>query len=487
MNIRNFTDIKSLLFYNRTTKQTIFKNVFWLAVAEGISRLLKLLLIIYVARILGATEYGKFSFALAFVSLFVVFSNFGLSHIITREFSREKEKEREFSSIFTLKILLSIGALILVLVGSFFITADFIIQKAIWILAVCILIDSFLEIIYAFLRARQQMQHEAWAKILQSIVVTSAGFFAILNFPSIQNLSYSYLLASLIALIFVLIFFHFKIYNLCFSWDKHVWQKFLAMSWPLGFIAVFATIYNQIDSVMMSYWGQITETGWYNAAYRVANVSLLPGAFIAISFYPALSIAFKESKERLQMIWDYRIGIAILIAVPLMAGGLVLAPRIIDFIYGQDFYPSIFAFQILIVVAGIMILIGGLSHILIVSNQQKKNFWLTGSGAIVNIVLNSILIPEYSLYGAATATLVTMFLMFIFYFISVSEFTSVKPLNLKISFFLLSAVLSIIPMCFIIFRLLPLNFSVLFIISIGMMIYLVFIFIFSKIFKLKLI
>ena len=203
---------KSFFLENTEVKQTIFKNTFWLAVSEGITRFLKLILIIYVARILGATEYGKFTFALAFVSLLVIFSDFGLSHIATREFAREKKKEKEFSSIFSLKILLSLGTLILMIAGSFFVTLSPAIRGVIWILAIYVIIESFAGIIYAFLRARQRMEYESWVKILQAFVVTGAGFFVILNFPSVQNLSYGYLFASLVALIFILIFFHFKIF-----------------------------------------------------------------------------------------------------------------------------------------------------------------------------------------------------------------------------------------------------------------------------------
>ena len=331
---------KSFFLENIGLKQTIAKNVFWLALAEGITRLLKLFLIIYVARVLGATEYGKFTFALAFVSLFVIFCDFGLSQIITREFSREREKEKDFSSIFSLKILLSLGFLILVLFGSFFITIDPVIRGVIWILAVYIMVNNFSGIIYAFLKARQQMEYEAWASILQALAVTAAGFFVILNFPSVQNLSFSYLFASIVTLIFVLLFFHLQFFPLKISWKRSIWRNYLTMSWPLAMAVAFGTIYNQIDSVMMGYWGQITQTGWYNAAYKIIGATLIPSGLIFTSFYPAMSTAFKESKEKFQKIWSYQMEIMILLAVPLVAGGIALAPRIIDFIYDSSLHPS---------------------------------------------------------------------------------------------------------------------------------------------------
>jgi len=155
------------LLHNLGTKQTIVKNTLWLAIAEGITRFLKLFLIIYVARILGATEYGKFTFALAFVSLFAIFSDLGISTITTREIARDQEKEKEFPSLLSLKLVLSIGTLLLICIGSFFITVDPVIRGIIWILGIYIIVSSFASIIYAFFHARQKMEYEAWAKILQ--------------------------------------------------------------------------------------------------------------------------------------------------------------------------------------------------------------------------------------------------------------------------------------------------------------------------------
>ncbi len=431
MTIRNFSDIKSLLLSNIGVKQTIVKNTFWLAIAEGFTRFLKLFLIIYVARILGATEYGKFTFALAFISLFIVFSHLGISAIATRELSREKGGEKEYPAILSLKIVLSIGTLILILIGSFFITTDPLIQKVIWILAIYFLIIDFTEIIYVIFRARQKMEYESFAKILQAVFITAAGFFIILNFPSVENLSYGYLFASLISLIFVLLFFHFKIFHFTLFWNTSIWKKFLGMSWPIALVGIFGVIYGYIDSIMMGHWGQITETGWYNAAAKVAAVTSVPMILISQSFYPVLSKFFKESKEKLQRIWNYQMELMIILAVPIVVGGITLASKIIDFIYDPSYNRSILAFQILVVMAGLVFLCHPFNQLLIAVNQQKKFFWISLIGAIVNITLNLILIPRYSLYGAAITTVITYFILLILFIIFTKRFTPINPLKVK--------------------------------------------------------
>jgi len=412
MNVKNI--IKKIasspsvfLFRNLGTKQTIAKNTFWLAVAQGVTKFLKLILIIYVARILGAAEYGKFTFALSFVSLFVVFCDLGLGPIITREFSREKGKKEDFSAILSLKIILSFGALLLMFLSSFFITSNSDIRSIIWILAVFAIIDNFPQIIYALSRARQKMQYESLARIFQVLAITAAGFFVILRFPSVKSLSFAYLFAGVGSLFVVLLVFHFKFFPLRIILKPSIWKKFLAMSWPIALAGIFSTIYGQIDLVMLGHWGQITQAGWYGASYRIIGIVLIPGVLISQSFFPVLSTFFKGSKEKLQKGFDKFMEVMIFLSVPLAVGGVALAPKIIDWIYDPSYLPAVWAFQILLVMVVITYLLYPLSSILIAANQQKKAFWITLIGAIVNIILNLILIPKFSLYGAAWATLIT--------------------------------------------------------------------------------
>jgi len=477
MKIRNFTDIKSFFLENKTLKQTIFKNTFWLVVAEGVSRLLELILLIYLARILGATEYGKFIFVLAFINLFFIFTDFGISQITTREFSQNREKEKEFSNLLSLKLLLCLGTLFLILIGSFFITPDYLIRKVIWIFAAFSVIEGFLLIIFAFFQAKQKMEYQAGTKIFGTTVVTAIGFFIIFNFPSVENLSYGYLFGSLVTLIFVLIFFHFKIFRLALSWNKTIWQKFLALSWPLALATAFVSIYTQIDSVMMGYLKQITQIGWYNAAYKIIGGFFILAGLISMSFFPALSKFFKESKEKLQKIWNYFMELMIFLAIPIVIGGITLAPRIIDFIYDPSFFPSgretILAFQILIIMTGVAFLSNPFNQILIAANQQKKLLWATFSGSAVNVILNLILIPKYSLYGAAATILVTHLLIFFLVFRFTLKFTPIRPLNLEFFFNFLSAILAVIPMYFVIIQPTIYHLNVILSVLIGTAIYLI--------------
>ncbi|PJC36890.1 hypothetical protein CO046_03375, partial [Candidatus Peregrinibacteria bacterium CG_4_9_14_0_2_um_filter_53_11] len=87
-----FKKLRNLLLHNTSRGQTIVKNTFWVSFGQIGSRLLRLVLVIYAARLLGATEYGVFSYALAVAGFLTAFSDFGLTAFITRESARDPER-----------------------------------------------------------------------------------------------------------------------------------------------------------------------------------------------------------------------------------------------------------------------------------------------------------------------------------------------------------------------------------------------------------
>jgi O-antigen/teichoic acid export membrane protein len=471
MNLKILNGIKPFLFENLSIKQTILKNTFWLTAANFVSKVLRFVLFIYVARLLGATEYGKFTFAMSFVGVFVMFADFGLSQIITRNFAQDKEREKEFPSILSLKVFLTFTVLLLISVGSLFITPDPVIKRIILILAISGLAENFIEIIYAFFRARQKMEYLAFIIILETLITFGMGMFILFYMPSVSNFSYSYVTASLVGLLAVLLILNFKFQKLSLRIDKSVWKKFLLVSWPLALIGVLNSIYNQTDSVMLGYFKQITQTGWYNAAYRIIAITLIPIGLITVSIFPVLSKSFAETKERMHKIWDFYMESVIFLAIPLVVGGMVLATRIISIIYGQGYYPAVLAFQILLLTSGIIFLYTPLQQALIVFNQQKKIFWIALFSAIFNIILNAIFIQKYSLYGAAGATVATHFVIGILFFILMKNFNFISPVDKKTLINFIISVISSLVMYFTISMPVVYEFNIIIVLILGVVIY----------------
>jgi len=310
------------------------------------------------------------------------------------------------------------------------------------------------------------------------LILVILGLYILLNFPSVESLSYGYLFASFVALVLIILIFYYKVGSLQIVWSKTIWKKFLSMSWPLALAGIFGTIYTQIDSVMMGHFGQITQTGWYNAAYRIIGATLIPLSLISTSFYPVLSKYFKESRRDFQKAWDYQAEILIFLSIPIIIGGFVLSSKIIYSVYGLDFFSSILAFQILIWMVGAYYLSSPFQSVLVISDQQKKIFWIVFSGAIVNIILNLILIPKFSLYGAAVATVTTYFLILLLSVYFASRFTSVQFLNFNLFFSFVNAIFSSIVMYLVISQPLIYNLNIFLSVLAGAAVYILSFFVF---------
>jgi len=91
-----FQKIKSWLLENRNFRQTIMKNTFWLTVSNVLGRVIKAVLIIFAARILGVASYGIFSYALSLAAFFTIFSDIGLGPILTKKTAKKPFPENIF-------------------------------------------------------------------------------------------------------------------------------------------------------------------------------------------------------------------------------------------------------------------------------------------------------------------------------------------------------------------------------------------------------
>ena len=64
--------LQGWLLHNTTVWQTIAKNTFWLFFGQMMSRVLRAIIVIYAARVLGAASWGAFSYALGIAAFLTI-------------------------------------------------------------------------------------------------------------------------------------------------------------------------------------------------------------------------------------------------------------------------------------------------------------------------------------------------------------------------------------------------------------------------------
>ena len=169
---------------------------------------------------------------------------------------------------------------------------------------------------------------------------------------------------------------------------------------------IITSIYLHLDSVMVGFIKGTTYVGYYTAATKLSHMALSVVTSLGTVMLPRISYLIKkgdleEARRLIQKAYIFVFSLSL----PLCLGVIILSPAIIIFYGGGAFKPSILTLQIIspiIVAIGLSNLIG--MQILYPIGKVKLVVLSTCVGAIVNFILNLILIPLYAQNGAAVAT-----------------------------------------------------------------------------------
>ena len=478
--------IKSNLLDNKTTKQTVAKNTFWLTVSLVVSKVIKYSLIIYAARFLGASEYGTFNFSMSFVALFAIFADLGINTLTSREVAKEKEVKVKIPTIFTLKIAISIATFIGIAAVSFLVPQTEKIKTVIWLMAGFSLVNGISNFLYNCFYGRQEMQYQTITEIVEALVCTVLGIYFISLNPHAYSLAIAYVISALSGFVVIALIFKHKFGDILKpTVDKKEWQRVLTMAWPLALSGIFATIYTNTDSIILGFWKLFTQVGYYNAAQKIIALAVVPAGLVATAFFPILSRHSENDKPKTQKIFDYQNIILLAIAIPMIVGGFILANGMIIHIYGEAYLPAVLALKILILMAGMSYLATAFGNILLVYNQQKNAFWAYFWGAMINVPLDILWIGKWGFYGAAWATVVTSFLSITILAYFVRKHTPLKLVDWSLTKYLIAILISSALMGFVLLNLASHNVNVILKVILGILVYSICISVFYCIFNHK--
>jgi PST family polysaccharide transporter len=96
-------------FLQHSDIKSLFKNIFSISAVKIFDYILPILVIPYIVRIIGVTNFGKVSVAQSFISYFSILINFGFNYSITREIAINREDKKKLSSLFSTTIFTKLG------------------------------------------------------------------------------------------------------------------------------------------------------------------------------------------------------------------------------------------------------------------------------------------------------------------------------------------------------------------------------------------
>ncbi len=281
-----------------TAKSAVVKNIFFSILTCGLRFLSSTLLFICMARILGVEEFGKFTYALSFIGIFLVFVDYGFSMLIMKEVAVFAKNALGISSdILTSKIILSILLIIVLCIVLKVVNHPTEIKIVIFVLWFAVIIYSFGQYFNGIFRGLNQFQYETYSTTL----FNGIQFFLILtllllNFKIIA-VAFAYLISRIIYFAVSLYFVHKKFGRLSWKFDFLKGIKLIKDSFPFGIQTILITFYIQLDTVLLSYFKGNVEVGYYQAGMRIVMATMVIYDVIASSYFPVISKKIKIDQE----------------------------------------------------------------------------------------------------------------------------------------------------------------------------------------------
>ena len=398
--------IKSLLFQNRGTRQTITKNIFWLSFSQIVSRFIRAAIIIYAARVLGAAEYGVFSYALGLAAFFTIFADIGVSNILTREATQKPEQKSQYfaTSVFIKLVLLAGTALLIIFIAPHFSKIEAA-KKLIPFVAFLTIFDGFRDLSVAFLRAKEKMELEAIIIVSMNLMITVFGFLILSHHATAKALTFSYVASTGFGMLMAIFILKDEFKKIFANFRKNLLRPIMNAALPIAAVSLVGAFMLNTDLIMLGWWRGAKEIGHYSAAQKIIQVLYTFPMILASALFPIMSrmVAQKKDKE-VALLTEKGITSTLLLAIPLAVGGVFLANPIINFLYGREYLPAVSSFQILITTILIYFPSVLLPNLVLAYDKQKKVVPFIALGSLSNIVLNFLLIPKFGIVGSSIAT-----------------------------------------------------------------------------------
>ena len=384
-----------------------FANTTWLMTGRLVTMAVTLVVGIYIARYLGPQQYGLLSYAVSFVALFSIFSTLGLDQIVVKELiSSPNSTPSVLGTVFRLKLGGAV-TVILLLSTILLVSGESPETKLLILIISTGLIFQSFSVIDFYFQSRVLSKYVVIAHVVQVLFSAILKLSLIALKANLIFFAIAILIDSLLVAIGLIYFYthHNKKSIPAWNFDRTLAWELLRKSWPLALSGLVVTIYMKIDQVMLKELLNPEAVGRYAVAARISEIWYFIPGLIVQSLFPAI-ISLKSSKSEhykrsLQQLHDFLSMAALIIAIPVC----LFAESLIEFLYGSSFSDAGLILSIHIW-AGLLVFPGNIrAHLIVLEDQQLIALVFRSIGAVLNIVLNFLLIPRYGAVGAAWATL----------------------------------------------------------------------------------
>ncbi len=381
---------------------------------------------VVITRNLGASVWGSFTIAYALLRMIGMVGSLGINTSIIRFLSeyRIKNDRYKIKSVIS-KIILLQSVIGVILAGSIYIFSSFIagtifnnpsLASGIRIISFAVPLFILIQSMAGALRGMSLIKEQAFVRETAIFLFAAIASFTYLTI-SRKEISplfphYLYAISTAITLIIALIiwFNKTKISITNFTEKNTNIKYILKASLPMLLSSSMLFLMAWIDTLMLGVMDSESNVGIYNITIKVSQIMFIP--FTAISALAAPKIGeyyvkkdFLALKKFVRSVTNmtFFTGLPIFLLI-------MIFPNFILSFFGEGFSNGKFALYVLSIGVLFSISAGTVAIFLNMTNKQLIFQRIVVFATLINIVLNLVLIPRYSILGAAIANSFSLFL-----------------------------------------------------------------------------
>lgn len=400
--------IKNFLFRNTTTRQTVAKNTFWSSVTNFGGRFLRAIVIIYGARVLGAGEYGAFSYALSLVAFLTIFIDIGISPILVRETAKTTDEHRRSQVLATslfIKLALLVIFVLLVLTFTPYLAKDKSIIALIPIVIFIMAFDAIREFGFSLFRAFEKMEWETGLYLLTNAGIVILGFIFLHFSKTAAAFAFSYAIADGVGTVATLFALRNYFKNLFANFSAKLVGFILSSAWPFAISVALGVLLTNTDILLIGWLKTTSDVGLYSAVLRIVQLLYVLPAVITVGILPTFSRLAKRDNDKFRTILERILSLSFLASIPMALGGFVLGGKIVGLVFGAGYLGAVSSYQILMLTLLVDFPAVILSNAIFAYDRQRNLILFSAIGGFFNVLFDLLLIPKFGIVGSAWATL----------------------------------------------------------------------------------
>lgn len=387
----------------------VARNAAWIILCKVIQSILSLVVSMLTARYLGPSNFGTINYAASLVAFFVPVMYLGLNSILVQEIINHPDKQ---GTILGTSIFMSIVSSLLCIVGliSFVNIANRGEQDTIIVCGLysILLVFRAIDLLQYWFQAKLMSKYTSIAMLVSYIIVSAYKIFLLATQKSIFWFAVSNALDFFLIAAFLLVTYRI-ISSDSLKIDLSLVPKLFRRSKYYIISNLMVVVFTQTDKVMLKIMLDDSATGFYSAAVTCAGMTAFVFSAIIDSFRPSVFANKQISNDAFESSLVKLYAIIIWLSIIQSVFMTILAKPIIFILYGKDFLQSIGLLQI-VVWYSTFSYIGSVRGVWMLAEEKQKYLLnINICGALMNVILNFLLIPQYGAIGAAVASLITQF------------------------------------------------------------------------------